>query len=130
MSANVLDLGEAYYQALDQKDISRIASLVDPAIKFKMPLGEHTNRDDLIIAIHHMIGNVRGVRLQSKFASGNQGMFIYEIQFKDPVGKVKAASLMTVEGDKIKEIEVFFDSRPFEKLALPAPPPAEIKKAA
>lgn len=127
---NVLELGEAYYKALDQKDIPRISSLVDPALKFKMPIGEYSNRNDFLSAVQRMLRKSRGVRVKSKFASGNHGMFIYEIQFNDPVGKVKAASLMTVEGGTIKEIEVFFDSRPFEKLAVPAPPPAEIKKAA
>jgi hypothetical protein len=130
MSTNVLELGEAYFDALNQKDISRISALVDPAIKFKMPLGEYLNRENFLSAVQRMLISSRTVRLKSKFASDNQGMFIYEIQFNDPVGTVKAASLMTVEGDKIKEIEVFFDARPFEKLAGPSSPPAGLKKAA
>jgi hypothetical protein len=116
MNANVLEIGEAYLNALDRKDISKITSLVDLNIRLKMPMGEFSNRNDFIMAIRRMLANSNGVHIIAKFASENQAMFIYEIYFNDPVGTVKTASLITVEGDKIKDIEVFFDARPFERV--------------
>lgn len=127
MNANILEIGEAYLNALDQKDIAKITSLVDPAIHFKMPLAEVFRRDDFIMAVRQMLANSKGVHILAKFASGSRAMFVYEVIFNEPVGTVKSSSLMTFDGDKITEMEVLFDARPFEKVYGQQP---ELKKAA
>jgi hypothetical protein len=50
--------------------------------------------------------------IQSKFSSGNQAMFTYDVMFEQPIGAVGTANLMTFGGEKIKEIELFYDPRP------------------
>jgi hypothetical protein len=127
MNANLMEIGAAYLNALDQKDIPKITSLVDPDIHFKMPVAEVFNRDDFLKAVRRMLANSGGVHIVTKFASGNQAVFIYEVNFNEPIGPMKTASLMTFAGDKIKEIEVFFDARPFGMLYGSRP---ELKKAA
>jgi hypothetical protein len=126
MSANVLEIGEAYLNALGKRDITKITSLVDEAIWLKMPMAEVFNQNDFIMAVRRMLANLRELHILSKFSSGNQAMFLYEITFNDPVGVVKTASVMTMEGDKIKEMEVIFDARPFERIYAKS----DLKKAA
>ena len=126
MNANVLEIGEAYLNALGTRDINKITSLVDPNIWFKMPMAEVFNRNDFIMAVRRMQANLRELNILHKFSSGNTAMFIYDVTFNDPVGVVRAASLMTIEGDKIKEIEIIFDARPFERIYAKT----ELKKAA
>lgn len=113
---NALEIGEAYLNALDKKDISKITSLADAGIHFKMPLTEVRERDSFMMAVRRMLANLKEIQVLSKFSSGNEAMFVYEAHFNEPVGTVKTASLMTVEGDKIREMEVIFDARPFEKV--------------
>ena|SRR5579859_3348992 len=127
MNANILEMGEAYLNALNQKDIAKITSLVDPGIRCKTPLAEVFNQGDFIITVRRMLANLKQVNVIAKFASGNQATFIYEVIFNEPVGTIKAASLMTLAGDKIKEMEIFFDARPFERVYGIQP---ELKKAA
>ena len=120
-------MGEAYLNALDQKDLAKITSLVDPGIHCKTPLAEVFDRDAFIMSMRRMLANLKGVHLIAKFSSGGQATFIYEVIFNEPVGTIKAASLMTLEGDKIKDMEIFFDARPFERVYGTQP---EFKKAA
>ena len=63
-----------------------------------------------------MLANLKELRILSRFSSGNEAMFLYEAHFNEPVGTVKAASLMTIEKDKIRDIEVIFDARPFDRV--------------
>ena len=127
MNTNVLEIGEAYLNALGARDINKITSLVDPAIWFKMPMTEGFNRNDFIMAIRRMQANLRELYILRRFSTGNEALFLYEVTFNEPVGVVKTASLMTVEGDKIKEMEVIFDARPFERIYAKAEP---LQKAA
>ena len=123
---NALELGETYLNALNHKDIAKITSLAHSHIHFKMPLTEVFSRDGFIMAVRRMLANLKDLQILSKFSSDNEAMFIYEAHFNEPVGTVKAASLMTVENDKIHEMEVIFDARPFEKVYGTT----EMKKAA
>ena len=116
MNANVLEIGEAYLKALDRKDVQTIISLVDLDIRFKTPVEESFTRDDFIMSVRRMLINLRGVHITAKFSSGEQAIFTYEMNFNEPVGIVKTASIMAFAGDKIKDIEVFFDARPFERV--------------
>lgn len=126
MNANVLEIGEAYLNALGNRDIPKITSLVDPNIWFKMPMTEVFNRDAFIMAVRRMLANLRELHILHKFSLDNHAMFVYEAVFNEPVGVVKAASLMTIEGDKIKEMEVIYDARPFERIYAKT----ELKQAA
>ena len=121
-----MEIGEAYLNALGKRDIPKITSLVDEAIWLKMPMTEVFNRNDFIMAVRRMLANLRELNILQKFSSDNHAMFLYEITFNDPVGIVKAASLMTIEGDKIKEMEVIYDARPFERIYAKT----ELKQAA
>lgn len=123
---NALEIGEAYLNALNYKDIPKITSLAHAEIHFKMPLAEVFNRDGFLMAVRRMLANVKEIQILSKFSSGSQAMFLYEAHFNEPVGTVKAASLMTIEGDKIREMEAIFDARPFDKVYGTT----ELKKAA
>jgi hypothetical protein len=123
---NALEIGEAYLNALNNKDMAKILSLADVDIHFKMPLTEVSDRAGVLAAVRRMLANLNELQILSRFSSGNQAIFVYEAHFNQPVGTVKAVSLMTVEGDKIRDMEVIFDARPFDKV-YGAP---ELKKAA
>jgi hypothetical protein len=100
--------------------------IADAEIHFKMPLTEVFEQGTFLAAVRRMLANLNELQILSKFSSDNQAMFVYEAHFNQPVGNVKAASLMTIVGDKIRDMEVIFDARPFDKV-YGAP---ELKKAA
>jgi hypothetical protein len=122
---NALEIGEAYLNALNAQDIAKITLLADEQIHFKMPFVDAYKRDGFLMAVRRMLANLKDLNILSKFSSGNQAMFLYEAHFNQPVGTIKAASLMTIEGEKIREMEVIFDARPFDKVYG-----TELKKAA
>ena len=115
MNANTLELAEAFMNAFNEKDISRITAMVHPEIRFKSPINEASNRESYLPVVRRLLANIKGLRIKSKFASGNQAMFTYELNFNEPVGIVSSAILITFEGDQVKGLEVFYDARRFEK---------------
>lgn len=121
MKTNILEKGEAYLKALNDKNLEAIGTYVHPELKFKTPLSEISNRHDFLVATRQVVAHTKGLRVKSKFASDNQAMFIYDLIFEEPIGATRTANLMTFVDDKIKEIELFFDARPFDKTAAGAP---------
>ena len=119
MNANILELGEAFLNAFNEKDISRITAMVHPEIRLRSPINEASNRESYLAVVRRLLVNIKGLRIRSKFASGNQAVFTYDMNYNEPIGLVPAALLMTFEGDKIKDLEVYYDARPFEKVSAP-----------
>jgi hypothetical protein len=121
MNSKTLEIGEAYVTALQEKDLKRIAEYLHPQVKFKSPITQASNRDQLLASIGRLISQMKSMTIKSKFASESQAMFVYDIDFGPPIGVVTAANLMTIEQQKIKEIELIFDARPFSEVAGQAP---------
>jgi hypothetical protein len=120
MQTNALELGEAYIRALSEKNLEKIEGYVDPALRFKSPVMESSTAKNFLKAVQRLLANMKSMRVKSKFSSENRAIFTYEMDFGPPIGIVRSANLMTIEGDKIKEMELFFDARPFDEKAGPS----------
>jgi ketosteroid isomerase-like protein len=120
MSENTMTIAESYMAAWQRKDIEEIARHLHPQVHFKGPMAEVTGREAVVGSAQRMFPLMKEIVIQSKFASANQAIFTYDFLCAEPVGSCRTAELMTFEDGQIKSIELFFDARPFEKLARSA----------
>ena len=114
-TVHALSVGEEYLSAWKRKDIHGIERLVHPDIHLKSPITEVIGKHEFLKTCESILKMLEDVRVQAKFASENQAVFIYEFLLKPPLGPVKTANLLTLEGDLIRSVELIFDSRPFER---------------
>ncbi len=110
-------LGEAYLQAWNNKDLSAIASHLHPDVRFLGPAASTSGKEAVMEAAKRMFPLLQSLKVQSKFASGDQAIFTYEFICAEPINVCRTAELMTFKDGLIIGIELFFDARPFEKLA-------------
>lgn len=120
MSENPMSIAESYLAAWQRKDLPEIARHLHPQVHFKGPMAEITGREAVVGSVQRMFPILKEINIQSKFAAGNQAIFTYDFLCAEPVGSCRTAELMTFEDGQIKDIELFFDARPFEKLARSA----------
>jgi hypothetical protein len=64
-----------------------------------------------------VFGMTKALHLRAGFASGDQAMLVYDLEFQDPIGSCPTANLMTFQDGLIRTIELFYDARPFAHLA-------------
>ena len=112
-----LALGEAYLQAWDNKDISAIASYLHPGVCFLGPMTKLSGKEAIMESVKRLLPLLKSLKVQSKFASGDQAIFTYEFICPEPINVCRTAELITFKDGLIVAIELFFDARPFEKLA-------------
>jgi hypothetical protein len=117
-NVNPMQLGEAYVKALSEKDLMQIEKYVHAEMRFKSPMVECTGAARFLEAVEKLTSRMRSLRVRAKFSSENQAMFAYDIVFGPPIGVARAANLMTVEGEKIREMELVFDARPFAAMGM------------
>lgn len=112
-----LALGEAYLRAWDNKDLSAIASHLHPDVRFLGPMTATSGKEAVVEAAKRMFPLLKSLKIQSKFAARDQAIFTYEFICPEPINVCRTAELMTFKDGLIIAIELFFDARPFEKLA-------------
>lgn len=107
-------LAEAYYNAMNNKDLPGTAKYLHPEVHFVSPLADITGKEAVLGAIKGFISYLKNLTIRSKFESGNQLTLVYDGDFPDPIGLVRTAVLMTFKDDLIIGVELFFDASRFE----------------
>ena len=106
---------EAYYKAMNDKDVASVARHLHPDIQFIGPLANLTGKEAVLEAAKRFIFFINEIRIHAKFGSEDQVMLTYDADIGAPIGICRTAVLMTFKDDLIARIELFYDARPFEK---------------
>jgi len=114
MSDNI-NIAELYSEAMNNKDLNKIALYLHPKVKFLGPLAQLEGKEAVLESAKGFLEIVDSVKMRVKFASGNQVMLAYDLNCVSPIGTIRVAALMTFEDNLISAIEVFFDARVFDK---------------
>ncbi|MGA2648237.1 MAG: nuclear transport factor 2 family protein [Candidatus Sulfotelmatobacter sp.] len=106
---------EAYYKAMNDKDVSGMARRLHPDVRLVTPMEELTGRDAVLEAAQRLMNFIKSIQIHTKFESEDQAMLTYRMDFAEPIGVCRAAALMTFKDGLIVRNEIFFDPRPFLK---------------
>jgi hypothetical protein len=104
---------ERYYAAWGNKDLPTVRSLLHDDLSFHGPIDTFDNADDYLASIKQLFAIVQGVQTRKVFVDGPDACTIYDLVTATPAGTAPVAEWITVKGDKIGTIRVFFDARPF-----------------
>ncbi len=106
----------AYLDAWSRKDLDGIAIHLHPEVHFKGPMQELNGRDAVLAASKRIFPLLERLEVRARFVSGNRAMFAYDFVCREPIGVCRTAELIRFEDGLIRDIELFFDARPFEAM--------------
>lgn len=115
MSEKNLTSAVAYYQAMNNKDLSTIERYLHPEVRLISPLAEVMGKDAVLNSVKHFLAVFNKLTIRAKCGNGNQAMLAYDLDCPTPLGLVRGAVLLTFQDDLIIRYELFYDARPFEK---------------
>jgi limonene-1,2-epoxide hydrolase len=112
-----ISIAEQYYRALAHKDLTKASQFLHPEVRLISPLAEIETKPVVIKALEGFLAAIE--RLEIRIVSSvndQQTMLLLNPYFHQSIGKLRTAAFITLENNLIKEIELFYDSRPlFEK---------------
>ena len=106
---------EAYYKAMNDKDLSGMARHLRPDVRLVTPMEELTGKEAVLEAAKRLLPLINSIKVHAKIGSEDQAMLTYDMNFAEPIGVCRAAALMTFKDGLIMRNEIFFDARPFAK---------------
>jgi hypothetical protein len=104
----------AYLDAWARKDLSGIAARLHPAVRFKGPMQELNGRESVLAAAERVFPLLERFETWAQFVSRDRAMFAYDFICREPIGVCPTAELVRFEDGLIRDIQLFFDARPFE----------------
>jgi hypothetical protein len=110
-----LSLAESYYNAMLAKDFDKMAGYLHDNVHFIGPLAEMHGKDAVVTSAKNFGGMLQDIQIRSRFSSGNQIMFAYDMIVPAPIGKFRAAVCMEFTDGFISKIELFYDASPVQE---------------
>ncbi len=114
MSEKNIATALAYYQAMNNKDLSEIEKYLHSEVQLIGPLANLKGKEAVLNSIKHLITFFNKLTIRAQFGAEDQVMLAYDIDFPAPMGVSRAAVLLTFQDGLIIRYELFFDARPFE----------------
>lgn len=109
-------IAEAYYKAMEQKDIAGVASYLHPHVQFVSPTAVLAGKGSALEAAQRYMSIVRGIRIRTRFSFDNLSMLTYDADFGEPIGICRTAVQMTFTDGLIERLELYFDASPFRSI--------------
>lgn len=115
MTAKNITSALAYFQAMNNRDLTGMEQHLHPEIQFIGPLAKIKGKEGVLKAVKPLLALCNNLKMRAQFSEGDQVMLAYDIDFQDPIGHTRTAVLLTFKEGLIIRYEVFFDARPFGK---------------
>jgi hypothetical protein len=106
----------AYLDAWSRKDLDGIAIHLHPDVHFKGPMQELSGREAVLASSKRIFPLLERLEVRAKFVAADRAMFAYDFICRDPIGVCRTAELVRFQDRLIRDIELFFDARPFEAM--------------
>jgi len=114
MNTTTIDIAEAYYTAMSQKDLPKIEKYLHPDVVLLSPLAEVVGKESVTTSIKNFMAFFESLEIKLKFGSEDHATVVYEVNFPK-IGKVRSVALMSFKKELISHVELFYDARPFEQ---------------
>lgn len=111
MDYNNALIAEAYYTAMNEKNVAEMGKYLHPDVQLITPLAELVGKEDALSAAKNLCSLFNTLTIRAKFDSKNQAMLAFDLDFPSPIGNLPIAALMTFQSKLIIKIELFYDSR-------------------
>ena len=110
-----IDIAQAYYTAMAEKNIVALESFLDTNVIFVAPLATRIGKDEVVGAIKNFMAFFITLTIRAQFGSQDQALIVYTLDFPAPIGKVETVALLNIKDGLVTKIELFYDARPFTK---------------
>lgn len=116
--SNAIEIVEEYLTAIESRDFERARQyLADEGFVYRSPLGTVEDPDAFIADISRVGPIMKSIERHRSFVDGNDVCLILGVSTTiQELAHTRLAQWMSIEGGKIKTIEVFFDARAYARM--------------
>jgi hypothetical protein len=109
MTTDLKSIVTAYIQAAGSHNYDAVSGYVAENVSFKGPLSESTGAANFIAGLKRMAPIWLRNEVRHVFVNGDRVCVIYDFVTNMPLGALPCAEVLSFDGDRIANVELFFD---------------------
>jgi hypothetical protein len=113
MNMNNIEIARAYYAAMVAKNFDEMAKYLHPDVQLLSPFGKTIGKQAILDSARK--STPLSISIRASFGSQDQVMLVYDWEFNEPIGMLRAAALITFKDGLIVNNELFFDTSSFKR---------------
>ena len=107
---------ERYFAAWTAKQERETRALLAEDLDASTPLNTYRTAEPFVAGLMRVAGMLRGARIVSSVVEGDRAALLYDFDLPEPVGTLRAAWFLRVEGGKIRSVQQQYDATEFRKV--------------
>jgi SnoaL-like domain len=115
--SNAASIVDQYQSALGRGDFAAARKFLRDDLKFSGPLDTFDRPEPYLEALQRLGPMVEKVEVLRTFSEGDEAVRLCNLHFKPPIGVCFVSEWYRLKGDKIAEVKIVFDARPFAAMA-------------
>jgi len=97
-----------YIEAVGEHDLREVEGLLDDALVARF-VGASSTKSEWLQALERLLPALVRNDIREVFVSGSRACIVYDFVTDTPAGTVTCVEMLTVEGGRIREIELLLD---------------------
>ena len=110
---NSLKVIQQFQQATGKGDFTAARRLLEDNLSFRGPIDTFQTPEPYLEALKKLHPIIQRIDMKKIFADGNDVCVLYDMVTNTPAGTAFVCEWYQVKGEKIADIRVVFDARPF-----------------
>jgi hypothetical protein len=111
--AHASEIVDKYQQAMGKGDFAAARKLLHDNLSFHGPIETFSSPEPYLESLKKLHHIIQRIDVKKSFADGNDVCVLYDMVTNTPAGKAFICEWYQVKGEKITDIRVVFDARPF-----------------
>jgi hypothetical protein len=112
---------ERYFAAWTAAQERETRALLADDLEAATPLNSYRSAEPFVAGLMRVAGMLRGARIVASVVEGDRAALLYDFDLPAPVGTLRAAWFLRVEGGKIRSVQQQYDATGFRQLFGKAP---------
>lgn len=115
MQPNYAILAENYYKTIASKNLTELEKYLHPDVQFDGPLAKASGKANVLELTRQFTTFFTSLKIRSKFASKDQAVIVYDVEFPPPISPIASTALLTYKDGLVVKVELFYDASPFRR---------------
>ena len=111
-----------FQQALGKGDFVAARKLVHDNLSFQGPMDAFNSPEPYFESLKKLHPIIQRIDMKKMFADGNDVCVLYDLVTKTPIGTAFVCEWYQVKGEKIANVRIVFDARPFAAMFAKSAP--------
>lgn len=103
----------AYYTAMAEKNMSKVADFLNPDVVFSAPLATMVGKENFLHRVEEFFACFLTLTIKKSVGCHDKAVLLFEVQYPAPINNVEFVAILHIKDGLIDQVELLYDESVF-----------------